>query len=99
MSYPNISAGKPKAPGAKARNYVPKILFTYASGHLDNTKKVSFFYALKGRYGKDGVIKKYNVNQLAKSVLVVPIEHESSVESFLKQWGCSYTKQEVLVAG
>ena len=83
----------------KAGNYIPKVLFTYSISHLNQTKKVSFFYALKGRYGKDGVIKKYNATQLAKSVLIVPSETSQNVESFLKSWECSYTKQEVLVAG
>jgi hypothetical protein len=81
----------------KAGSYVPKVIFSYAISHLSQTKKVSFFYALKGRYGKDGVIKKYGVSQLAKSVLVVPAEHSESIENFLRQWGCAYTKQHALV--
>lgn len=94
-----LGLSSPQIPEPKAGNYIPKVIFTYSISHLNQTKKVSFFYALKGRYGRDGVIKKYSINQLAKSVLVVPVESEIHVEDFLKQWGCNYTKQPIMVAG
>lgn len=77
---------------------VRKAIYVYALSHLSQSKKVSFFYALKGRYGKPGMMQRYGVTQLAKSVLIVPPEHEAEIESFLKEWGCSYAKRGMVMA-
>jgi peptide subunit release factor 1 (eRF1) len=70
-------------------------LFTYALSHLASKDKIRFYYALKGRDGKSGVVKQYKIDYLAKSVLLVPGKHEQDVEAFLKYWKCSYKKRKV----
>lgn len=70
-------------------------LFVYTTRHLSKSDKVRFYYALKGRDGKSGVVKKYVQEQLAKTVLLVPQKFEHEIEEFLAVWKCSYKKKKV----
>ncbi|MBS3119340.1 hypothetical protein J4475_00795 [Candidatus Woesearchaeota archaeon] len=73
----------------------PYVLFTYTLHHLPYKDKIRFYYALKGRDGKSGMLAETKSRQLAKGVLAVQPEHQASVEEFLKFWKCSYTREEV----
>ena len=77
--------------------YKQNILYTYSLGHLPQKDKVLFFYAIKGRGGKLGLIEKLKVEQLGRCVLLVPAEAEVEVDEFFKRWNCSFTKKQVLV--
>tara|TARA_Y100000310_G_scaffold138289_2_gene137256 strand:- start:54334 stop:54591 length:258 start_codon:yes stop_codon:yes gene_type:complete len=79
----------------KGENMLASTLFTYTLTHLANKDKVRFYYALKGRDGKGGVIEQYKIEQLAKGVLLVTRKQEEEVEEFLKYWKCKYTKRKV----
>ena len=79
------------------RDYRPYTLFTYHISHLNKSDKVRFYYALKGRDGKSGVLKTYCVEQLTKTVLLVPPEFSTSIKEFLSYWKCSVESHEVLV--
>jgi len=72
-----------------------KQIFNYKIKHLQVKDKVRFYYALKGRDGKSGIIKDYKIEQLAKGVLLTDIPQE--VEEFLKFWKCDYNKREVFI--
>ena len=74
-----------------------KIILSYSIEHLEKTEKVKFFYALKGRNGKQGFIPKNKIKQLGRAVLLVPAESSSEAINFLKLWGCKFDKQEVLL--
>ena len=78
-------------------HYLACVLFTYSLSHLANSDKIRFYYALKGRDGKSGVIQEYRIQHLGRTVLLVPSPFEQDVESFLKLWKCSYTKRKVMV--
>jgi len=78
-------------------DYLETTLFSYALSHLQHKDKVRFYYALKGRDGKSGIIKRYAIEYLAKSVLLVPRKSEQVVEEFLQFWRCKYQKKRVLV--
>ncbi len=73
------------------------VLVTYSTRHLEKKDKVRFFYAIKGRYGSQGVIRLYNIEQLAKTVFLVPINNINDVKSFLEFWKCSYKTREVSI--
>ena len=81
----------------KSGETLASTLFTYSLIHLANKDKVRFYYALKGRDGKGGVIKAYHIEQLAKGVLLAPKEQAKEVEEFLKFWKCAYTKRKVQI--
>ncbi len=70
-------------------------IITYSLTHLAQKDKVRFYYALKGRDGKTGIIKTCQIKQLAKGVLQVAPKHVSQVIEFLQYWKCTHKIQEV----
>lgn len=64
-------------------NKVSMFVLSYAIKHLAQKDKVRFYYALKGRDGKTGIIKACQINQLAKGVLQIAPAHVSRVIEFL----------------
>lgn len=74
-----------------------KMLYVYSTKHLLIKDKVRFYYGLKGRHGDEGVVKDYKINQLTKTVLLVPLKSASDIESFLSYWKCKYQKYEVMI--
>ena len=72
-------------------------IFTYTTTHLAYKDKVRFYYALKGRDGKTGIIKRANIEQLGKTVLLVPFENQKEVQEFVEYWKCKYQKREAII--
>ncbi len=79
------------------RKYVAKVIFTYSTEHLLKKDKVRFYYALKGRDGKTGIVKRCKIEQLGRTVLLVPEKFASEVDDFLRYWKCEYQQRRVLV--
>lgn len=77
-------------------NYEHKVIFTYSTEHLLKKDKIRFYYALKGRDGKSGIVVQYKVNHLGRTVLLVPEKFAKDVEEFLTLWKCEFQKLEVL---
>ena len=78
--------------------YVARVIFTYSTEHLAKKDKVRFYYGLKGRDGKTGIVKACSIEQLGRAVLLVPEEHEIEVGEFLNYWKCRWEKRQVLIA-
>lgn len=74
-----------------------KLLLLYSTSHLNNTEKVKFYYALKGRDGKSGIIRQLNIRQLAKSVLIVDQHHHDDITSFFNHWECPLEVNHILI--
>lgn len=83
--------------GHSSSHYLDRVLFTYSLSHLSNSDKIRFYYALKGRDGKSGIVKDYHITQLGRTVLLVPGPFGNDVESFLKLWKCSMTRKQVMI--
>ncbi len=77
--------------------FASKVIFTYSTEHLLKKDKVRFYYALKGRDGKTGIVKRCSIEQLGRTVLLVPVRFADDVHGFLKYWKCEYQSREVLV--
>ncbi len=77
--------------------YVPKVIFTYSTEHLLKKDKVRFYYALKGLDGKTGIVKRCKIEQLGRTVLLVPVQFANEVNDFLKYWKCEFQQRRVLV--
>jgi len=73
------------------------VLFSYALIHLQKKDKIRFYYALKGRDGKSGIITHYHIDYLGRTVLLVPKAYANNVESFLTFWKCPYKRREVIL--
>jgi hypothetical protein len=77
-------------------NYKQMVLFSYSTEHLLKKDKVRFYYALKGRDGKSGIVVAYEIEQLGRAVLLVPVKFADEVRQFLEQWKCEFRQREVL---
>ncbi len=74
----------------------PHVIFMYSTEHLPKKDKVRFYYALKGRDGKTGLVKAAHIEQLGRTVLFVKEKYAQEVDAFLKFWKCKYRTKEVL---
>jgi len=83
----------------KKRDYAPWTIFTYSTEHLLKKDKVRFYYALKGRDGRTGIVNRYDVEQLGRAVLLIPNKHAKDVEGFLNYWKCNYKSKDILIEG
>ncbi len=79
--------------------YSKQVLYTYSIEHMPQSKKVLFFYAIKGRNNKPGIFERLKIQQLGRCVLLVPPEGAAEFEQFLQKWSCTFTKRNVMVAG
>ena len=86
-----------KKKGIDRSTYSEKAIFTYSLGHLLKKDKVRFYYALKGRDGKTGVVKSLKIEQLGRAVLLVPMKNAREVGEFLGYWKCKFQTRNVLV--
>lgn len=76
---------------------VRRVLFTYGTEHLQYKDKIRFYYGLKGRDGKSGIVKDASIEQLGKTVLLVPEKKADSVRSFLESWKCRFEARRVIL--
>ena len=72
------------------------VLYCYSTRELEKKDKVRFYYALKGRDGKTGIVKRANINHIGKGVLLVPYTNEDELRQFFRVWNLDYTKLKVL---
>lgn len=72
------------------------VLYSFSTRHLKKKDKVRFYYALKGRDGKTGIVKKCSLVHLGKGVLLVPYAYDEDVLQFLKVWNSDYTRRKVI---
>jgi len=78
-------------------NPLVKILFSYKLSNLQYKDKVRFYYALKGRDGKSGIIQKTQATQLAKTVLLVPLKHDQEFQDFFALWNIQFKRIKVRI--
>jgi hypothetical protein len=83
--------------GLDSSKYKESVIFTYSIEHLLKKDKIRFYYALKGRDGKTGIVKEVKIEQLGRAVLLVSAEHEKQVAEFLEYWKCEFKTKRVLV--
>mgnify|MGYP000277021173 CR=1 FL=1 len=79
------------------KKYNSMVLFSYSTEHLLKKDKVRFYYALKGRDGKSGIVKACKIDHLGRTVLLVPEKFAEEVNEFLELWECKFKLKEVLV--
>lgn len=72
-------------------------LYWYNLENLNQTDKVRFYYALKGRKGEEGILQKLNGKHLGKGVIMVPLEGDDEMQEFFLDWEISFHRREILV--
>ena len=73
------------------------MIYHYSSKHLTKTEKVKYYYALKGRDGKTGIVKALNLCHIGKGVILAPFRHGDDVEQLFKVWNISFLKRNAIV--
>jgi len=74
---------------------IPLAIFTYSLAHLSHCEKIKFYYTLKGRDQKPGIVFTTNSEQLGKAVLLVPKPGWQKMRDFLTKWNCDYQQRVV----
>ena len=74
-----------------------KVLFTYKSSVLKYNDQIRFYYALKGRDGKGGILKDTAAEQVSKGVLIANIEEENELVTFFMNWNMPFTKKRIFI--
>lgn len=72
-------------------------IFTYSIDHLAQKDKVLFYYALKGRDGKSGILASKGIIQMGRTVVLVPATLADEFSEFLDHWKCRSKKREMLL--
>lgn len=74
----------------RAKKTAFSILFSYSTKSLKKSDLVKFFYALKGRNNKPGIIQRTDSKFLAKGVIETSAENKEEFEEFFDYWDVSY---------
>jgi hypothetical protein len=74
----------------------PHYLYTYSTEHLLPKDKVRFYYALKGRDGKSGIVKEFKVEHVGRTVLIADEKQDEDVLQFFKVWNLPYTRRRII---
>lgn len=85
-------------PFSEKIGFLSYALFTYKLKNLNHNDKTKFTYSLIGRGKNIGVLKKLNAKPLGKGVVLLPIQHISFFEDFLKKWKIDYNKKNILIS-
>ena len=73
------------------------VLFTSSIDHMEQKDKVRFYYALKGRDGKGGMLARPGVIQLGRAVVIVPLALAEEFMEFFKLWSCDFHTKNILL--
>lgn len=75
----------------------PMLIYTYSTEHLPKKDKVRFYYALKGRDGKSGIVKEMKIVHLGRTVLMIPEKYDRDIQQFMKVWNLPYHRRKAIV--
>lgn len=78
-------------------NFKSYMLFTYKLENKKPSDKVRFSYALYGRKKGEGLLRNLKGEIIGKSSILVPIEKQEIMKSFLKNWNIEYKGQRVSI--
>jgi len=72
------------------------VIYTYSTEHLMKKDKIRFYYALKGRDGKSGIVKALKIIHLGRTVLMAPQYSDEEVLQFFKVWNLPFSRRKVM---
>ncbi len=84
-------------PFSKKLGFTGKSLISYNLSNLSNSNKTKFLFSLSGRRNEKGLIEKFNMKKLGKSVLLCPIEKTELIREFLEKWEVKFEIKNILV--
>ncbi len=72
-----------------------KILFTFSTQEFLKKDKIRFYYALKGRDGKSGLVSATKSEHLGSAVILVDAKHDQEWQDFFNLWKIKFTRRKV----
>ena len=76
--------------------YEKKSYFFYSLKKFTASKRVSFHYALNGRYGQKGFLIENKGELISAGVITAPTEYEDKFNQFFNQWGVDFNIKKML---
>lgn len=73
------------------------ILFSYNTEHLLKKDKVRFYYALKGRDGKSGIVRRTRAEHIGKGVILVSSAYDQEFQQFFRVWKTPFTRRKMIL--
>lgn len=74
-----------------------KSAFVYTLSHFSATQRVRFHYALKGRYGSEGMLRQVEGEFWNSGTIVVPILKEDILKEFFITWNVKFSVKKFLI--
>jgi hypothetical protein len=71
------------------------VLFTYSTQAFLKKDKIRFYYALKGRDGKSGLVKATKAEHLGSAVILVDAKHDQEWQDFFNLWKIPFERRVI----
>ena len=84
--------GTPQSNVDHQPTYTRNVLFTFSTATLSKTNRVQFFYALKGRGRKRGMVDQLGADHLGPGAIMVPGNFSGAMERFLQRFTTDYSR-------
>lgn len=76
--------------------YEKKSYFFYSLKNFTASKRVSFHYALNGRYNQKGFLNENKGELISPGIIIAPTEYEDKFNQFFNQWGIVFNTKKML---
>lgn len=76
--------------------YEKKSYFFYSLKNFTASRRVSFHYALNGRYGRKGFLSENKGQIISSGVIMAQTEYENKFSQFFNQWGVVFNTKRML---
>lgn len=73
-------------------------IFVYTLSHFSSSERVRFHYALRGRYGSEGILKKTEGYFWNAGTIVVPTQKEDQLKEFFVTWKVKFILKRALLS-
>lgn len=83
-------------PFAEGFGFFPQVLFKFHFKKISASRRIQFFYSLKGRGGSPGMINRLGLSKFSDGVLACPVRYVEEVRQYLNSWDAQIEEVPVL---
>jgi len=76
--------------------YESGAIFSLNLTKLEKSKKVLFSYALHGKKGREGMLKKMDGKEIGRAVVFIPVKYLDDFKEFLEIWNIDFYMMKIL---